>query len=113
MRGPALHGKQEMTSVLERPFRRLSGCVGEKMRVAGRIGEVVDAVALEHPGSLEEATLMVAAKQRFAVFAEYHDVARWLRKLLHVWSEPGHLRRQRGHTGPDPGPRGEERSQGE
>ena len=70
MRGPALHRKQEMASVLEGPFRRCTGRIREKVRVARRIREVVQAVALEHPRSLEEAAIMVATQQRFAVFAQ-------------------------------------------
>src|ERR1700733_7079201 len=96
MRGPALHGKQEMTFVLEGPLRRLTGRIREKVRVARRISEVVEAVALEHPGSLEEAAIMVATKQRFAVFAQYEHVARRFGKVLHVGSQPCELRHQRG-----------------
>ena len=85
-----------MTSVLEGPLRRLSGRIREKVGVARRIGEVVEAVALEHPGSLEEAAIVVATKQRFAILAQYDHVTRWLGKLLHAGSQPGRLRHQCG-----------------
>lgn len=96
VRGPALNGLQDMPRIAERAVGRGAGGVVQIMRVAGRIGEIIGAAPLAHPGGLEEAALVVAAEDGLAPFVEDDDRARAFRELLHVRAHPGDARGDRG-----------------
>ncbi|PAV70012.1 hypothetical protein WR25_06553 [Diploscapter pachys] len=96
VRGPALNGLQDMPRIAKRTVGRGAGGVVQIMRVAGRIGEIIGAAPLEHPGGLEEAALVIAAEDGLAPFVEDDDRARAFRELLHVCAHPGDARGDRG-----------------
>ena len=93
--GPALDGKEEVAAIVERAFGGVAGGVGEEVGVAGRVGEVVEAVAAEEPGGLEEAAVVVSAEEGLIVLVEDLQVSWGAGEVLHVWREAGYF----GHEG--------------
>jgi hypothetical protein len=91
VRRPALDRLQDAVLVCERPKWRVANRVRKVVSVASRVGEVVFAVVLVHPGSLEEATVVLAGVDWLAVCV-VDD------KFLHVARESVHVVTKLGHT---------------
>jgi len=89
MRSPALDRLKDTTSVLERTVRSVADGVDKVMRVAGRVAEVVLAVVLVHPCSLEEALIVVVSHDRLALFVEQDQFTRRLGDVVHVLGQLG------------------------
>jgi len=89
MRSPALDGFQNTTSVLEWTVRSVTDGVDKVMGVAGRVAEVVLAVILVHPSSLEEALIVVVSHDRLARLVEQDQLAGRLGNGVHVLAELG------------------------
>lgn len=91
MRRPPLDGLEDPTLIRKGSVRRITGCVDEVMGVSGRVGKVVFAVVLVHPGGLEEPTVMVVGDQGFASLGgEDDELPRLLDERVHVLAELGY-----------------------
>ena len=69
MRGPAYDGIEQYALIGERSVRIVADGVAKEVAVACRIAEVILAVVLMHPRSLEE-TVGIASFERFAVLVD-------------------------------------------
>ncbi|KAL1954283.1 hypothetical protein VTO42DRAFT_1425 [Malbranchea cinnamomea] len=98
MRRPSQDRFQDAACIGERTQGARSRGVNEVVRVSGRVGEVVCAVVLVHPGSLEEAPVMVVCLERLTCLGGQDDQVLHRRsERAHVVVQLGDARTQRGH----------------
>ena len=93
---PAYNRIEDHALIGERSVRIVADGIAEEMTVASRIAEIVLAIILMHPRSLEEA-MRIACLQRFAVLIDYQYAVRSLSKLLDVITQTNHEARQGGY----------------
>jgi len=99
MSGPAQNRLQNPATVRERAKRIVAGTIAQKVGVSSRVREIVFTVVLVHPGSLEEATVMVVTENGFArLRGENGDLLDFTIELKHVLSELSSPRSLRGNT---------------
>src|SRR5690554_1245837 len=84
MGGPARYGVEHYPLVGKGTVGIVSGGIANFMGVSGGIGKVVFSFVFVHPCCLKEATIVIALKQRFAVFIQNNQVFGLLSKLQHV-----------------------------
>src|SRR5690554_7848254 len=82
--GPSRNGIEHYALVGKGTVGIVSGGVANLMGVAGGIGKVVFSFVFVHPCCLKETTIVIALKQRFAVFIQDDQVFGLLSKLQHV-----------------------------
>ena len=91
MRRPAQHGLEDPAAVRERAQGAVTDAVGEEVRVARRVREVVLAAPLVHPRGLEEAAVVVVALDGLARLRRQDgDLLHGAVELVHVVCELGH-----------------------
>ena len=91
MRRPPEHRLQDPAPVREGPKGTIPRGVAQIVRVAGRVGEVVRAVALVHPRSLEEAPVVVVSQDGLPrIGGQDGDFLHLGGKVVHVLCQAGH-----------------------
>lgn len=96
VRRPSQNRLEDPPAVRKRPVGRVTDGVAQVVGVAGRVGKVVLAVVLVHPGGLEEAPVVVVGQDALARLGRQDfDLAHLLVELAHVARQPGDLWPQR------------------
>lgn len=62
MGGPAFDRLHDPPAIGERAIRRLASGISDEMRVASRVGEIIQTIMLEHSRAFEKAPLGVAGQ---------------------------------------------------
>ncbi|TLD22168.1 hypothetical protein PspLS_08025 [Pyricularia sp. CBS 133598] len=92
VRRPAQDWLEDPPAIGKRTVGRVADGVAQVVGVAGRVGKVVLAVVLVHPGGLEEAPVVVVGQDALARLGRQDfDLAHLLVELPHVARQPGHL----------------------
>ena len=89
MGGPSHDGLEDDALIGEGSVRIVTHGIAQVMGVASAVGEIILAVHLVHPGSLEEA-VRIAGLQRFAFLIDDDDGTGSLSELQHVVGHAGH-----------------------
>lgn len=88
---PSKHRLENASSIDERSERARSGSEAQEVSIACRVREVVGTVVLVHPRSLEEATVVIIAKDRLiCLWVENGDLLNLVGELVHVAGESTH-----------------------
>ena len=83
MGGPAHYWVEDYALISEWAVRIVADTIAQHVAVAGRIAEVVLAIILVHPRSLEE-SVWIASLQGLSVLIYYQHAAWSLGKLQHI-----------------------------
>src|SRR5690554_7285529 len=86
--GPSRNGIEHYALVGEWSVRIVSGGIANFMCVSGGIGKVVFSFVFVHPCCLKKTTIVIALKQRFAVFIQNNQVFGLFSKFQHVVAHP-------------------------
>ena len=91
---PTYYRLQDDALVSERTIRIITYCIAEIMSITGRVAEVILALILVHPASLEEAMRIIG--WQYLTLLVNNDNRLWhFSKLLHIISHHGYTRWQR------------------
>src|SRR5690554_7620225 len=82
--GPSRNGIEHYALVGKGTVGIVSGGVANLMGVSGGIGKVVFSFVFVHPCCLKETTIVIALKQRFAVFIQNNQIFWLFSKFQHV-----------------------------
>ena len=91
---PTYYRFQDDALVSERTIRIITYCIAEIMSITGRVAEVILALILVHPASLEEAMRIIG--WQYLTLLVNNDNRLWhFSKLLHIISHHGYTGWQR------------------